>query len=1176
MANDFSADSSCKALWRFEPGALTTDGVSSNTWTNTNCVSAPFYWEGSGAVKIYDSYLTINNADLAADFPLKSGDATKVMTLCFWMRTLNPYDYSYRYIYALHDYSLTTRTIVLCLYNGQFRISIAYNSSGSVNDYDLGLYMEPGAWNHITLSIDGVNKFLCVQVWSERTGLASVYLNLALTNVMYVSDPPLRLGDSSTTTGARKSYEYLDEMIVFNRLLNDWQIAAVRKGVWTGVGPTLGSNNFSSISSLCAQYRFESGALTTDSKGTNTLTASASSPTSATSPAAFVVAEGSGSARFTRASSQGFYCVDASLAAGFPFKNGDSTKKLTVCAWFKSFGHTGSSSYYAIAAKWNWGSSKLCWTIGLTNTDQLYLNTGYGSGTSNQGGGTATPVNANQWYHVAAVLDGVNKRAMLRVYCPATDRVFHIDTTYTNETRVTDAAFTIGCEANGAGYANYFNGLIDEVLIFNDTLSIKDIDAIRNGSFSGSSLDRSTTVESVTLQAAVRYPNRSKRICIDPINGSPLNAGQSFSEALQYPSSKAICSSDKVYVAKTPETALSGTATATQDSFTVVNTSSLSLVQDDVLRIGSDDTLYSIYSCAGLTIQLWRPYRGSTGSGKQLYQLNPYCVKGGDWTFSTHAAAGATTLICGGIDTETLDADGFTVIGGHSLYQPTLMVDIGRAYDISRFASHYAYSTSGFMIAAHRVRISNCFCFVSGYLRTLGVSTAGLQVDKFVAEHTSSGFKAERLTDFEVNDLEVFACTEGIDSSEPILNGTFRRLKIGNCTYGWEINSGRIANVKVLDSTFGDGAINSGADLRVFGSATFSNFIFKNSKMLSPQLLIVGTADYIWGGKIGFEHCVTNSLGLGSPNFCLYGSDCAISTYTQQSYAFKSSQDSSTYRTAPPSLKVEMPFMAPLFPEAVLTLPFTVPCIVDTPITIGVYLRKNTFYLAEKLPTLRVRYSAGSYGTNAERIPPLYYESVPYPYYASASSTRTSYGGEEAYHAFDAQGSSTRWAAVGATGWLKLYVGASGLEVLSYALTSRSDGYLTEMPSDWTVEGSNDNSSWTTLDTRTDQVWTSSSQTQSFTLTSTGIYSYYRLNVTANGGSSVLSVPDWVLFYTAATSGTVTTQEVETTMADVSDTWTQVSIELTPDVTEVLDVELLIYSSRSPAGIVWVDDFTVS
>ena len=36
MANDFSSDSNCVALWRFESGALTADSIGTNTLTNSN------------------------------------------------------------------------------------------------------------------------------------------------------------------------------------------------------------------------------------------------------------------------------------------------------------------------------------------------------------------------------------------------------------------------------------------------------------------------------------------------------------------------------------------------------------------------------------------------------------------------------------------------------------------------------------------------------------------------------------------------------------------------------------------------------------------------------------------------------------------------------------------------------------------------------------------------------------------------------------------------------------------------------------------------------------------------------------------------------------------------------------------------------------------------------------
>ena len=48
MANDFSGDPSCKAVWRFENGALTADSKGANTLTAVNGPTADtsLYKEG--------------------------------------------------------------------------------------------------------------------------------------------------------------------------------------------------------------------------------------------------------------------------------------------------------------------------------------------------------------------------------------------------------------------------------------------------------------------------------------------------------------------------------------------------------------------------------------------------------------------------------------------------------------------------------------------------------------------------------------------------------------------------------------------------------------------------------------------------------------------------------------------------------------------------------------------------------------------------------------------------------------------------------------------------------------------------------------------------------------------------------------------------------------------------
>ena len=89
MANDFSSDANCVALWKLDNGASTTDSKGTNTLTNVNVVTndAVNQQEGDacGDFELDSSQcLTITDANLDAGFPLKNGDATKIISLCAW------------------------------------------------------------------------------------------------------------------------------------------------------------------------------------------------------------------------------------------------------------------------------------------------------------------------------------------------------------------------------------------------------------------------------------------------------------------------------------------------------------------------------------------------------------------------------------------------------------------------------------------------------------------------------------------------------------------------------------------------------------------------------------------------------------------------------------------------------------------------------------------------------------------------------------------------------------------------------------------------------------------------------------------------------------------------------------------------------------------------------------
>jgi len=80
--------------------------------------------------------------------------------------------------------------------------------------------------------------------------------------------------------------------------------------------------------------------------------------------------------------------------------------------------------------------------------------------------------------------------------------------------------------------------------------------------------------------------------------------------------------------------------------------------------------------------------------------------------------------------------------------------------------------------------------------------------------------------------------------------------------------------------------------------------------------------------------------------------------------------------------------------------------------------------------------------------------------------------------------------------------------ITTYSLTSANDAPSRD-PKDWNLAGSNDGTTWTVLDTRTGETFSDRGKTNSYDFTNTATYTYYRLNITANGGSSLFQMAEW-------------------------------------------------------------------
>ncbi|WP_238600623.1 discoidin domain-containing protein, partial [Metasolibacillus meyeri] len=103
---------------------------------------------------------------------------------------------------------------------------------------------------------------------------------------------------------------------------------------------------------------------------------------------------------------------------------------------------------------------------------------------------------------------------------------------------------------------------------------------------------------------------------------------------------------------------------------------------------------------------------------------------------------------------------------------------------------------------------------------------------------------------------------------------------------------------------------------------------------------------------------------------------------------------------------------------------------------------------------------------------------------------------------------------------LPQYIGYRSIracKVVSYSVTSRNlnNDDLPVAPTEWELQGSDDNSIWGTIDKRIGVLWTAKLEEKNFEIKNPQSFTYYRLYVTKNNGfaTSIFGVNQMKLFY---------------------------------------------------------------
>ncbi|MDY6852013.1 MAG: LamG-like jellyroll fold domain-containing protein [Thermodesulfobacteriota bacterium] len=220
-----------------------------------------------------------------------------------------------------------------------------------------------------------------------------------------------------------------------------------------------------------ALYNFASGALTTDSKGTNDLT-------NVNGVNECTAIKGIGCADFEKDNNQYFSRADTLLSDDFPLKSGTENNKISVCSWVKP---ESMSADGVVFSKFRWSNQTKSFAITIKTNGFVELKIGYDT-LAEVVCTFGTALTVGKLYHVGVTYDGDTKEGRIRIFDNAAGDQLGVDAINTGAQviNIRDASVMIGAWDLGL---STIDAQLAEMPIFNDILTPDEIDKIRQGTF---------------------------------------------------------------------------------------------------------------------------------------------------------------------------------------------------------------------------------------------------------------------------------------------------------------------------------------------------------------------------------------------------------------------------------------------------------------------------------------------------------------------------------------------------------------------------------------------------------------------------------------------------------------------------------------------------------------------
>ena len=243
MANDFSTDGNCKALWNLESGALITDSKGTNTLVNVGVDEDLIdFKQGScsGAfVRANTDRMYITDANLDPGFPLKSGESNKTFSFTFWVKL----DQINIYHYLVQKTAASPNRCFIVDVNNTNHVRLAISRWGF--NYTLYVHastVQAGRWYHIGITYYNVPaREYRIRIWDDTAGSILGVDGTGLPIDINISATPFTLSDSANSLDGN-----LDEVVVFDDVLSVAEIDQIRSGTY-GAAPPPAVGKFGSL-----------------------------------------------------------------------------------------------------------------------------------------------------------------------------------------------------------------------------------------------------------------------------------------------------------------------------------------------------------------------------------------------------------------------------------------------------------------------------------------------------------------------------------------------------------------------------------------------------------------------------------------------------------------------------------------------------------------------------------------------------------------------------------------------------------------------------------------------------------------------------------------------------------------------------------------------------------------